>query len=263
MKISNRTHPVLSILGREKAPSRVASHSQRKDGNSEEDNKRLLQQLDANWNWLRDLAKKNVIVLTEPFMEAIQKSAHKLSDPELLREIGDYEGCICTKDTAILLRLKSEFDKDHVWRSRVDYIRLYGDVVLDVSFEESGYQYVSDYLRMEDEEFESVEDAIGVTTHFLHLLLLFIRFAEVETKFLPAGKRVKDFNCKYVNESAVNLTVYDSRWFTTLVKSDAFRVRGHFRLQPKKKDGQWTKELIWISDFEKSGYTAPARKLTA
>jgi len=53
----------------------------------------------------------------------------------------------------------------------------------------------------------------------------------------------------------------DSKWFTTLVKSDAFHVRGHFRLQPKKKDGEWTKELIWINDFQKEGYTAPARRL--
>ena len=24
----------------------------------------------------------------------------------------------------------------------------------------------------------------------------------------------------------------------------------HFRLQPKKKDGEWTKELIWINEFK-------------
>jgi hypothetical protein len=30
-----------------------------------------------------------------------------------------------------------------------------------------------------------------------------------------------------------------------------------------KKNGEWTKELIWISEFEKTGYTAPARKIAA
>lgn len=50
----------------------------------------------------------------------------------------------------------------------------------------------------------------------------------------------------------------DSKWFTNLVKSDGFKVRGHFRFQPKKKDGVWTKELIWINEFEKSGYNREA-----
>lgn len=102
------------------------------------------------------------------------------------------------------------------------------------------------------------------TTFFLNtiiLLLLFKKYAQVETKFLPPNKRVKDINCKYVNDTSLGITHLDSKWFTNLVKSDAFKVRGHFRLQPKKKDGEWTKELIWINDFEKNGYTAKARIL--
>ncbi len=92
--------------------------------------------------------------------------------------------------------------------------------------------------------------------------MLFKQYAEVETKILEPKKKTKIFGCKYLNETDMNITHLDSKWFTNLVKSDAFKVRGHFRLQPKKKEGKWTKELIWINDFEKSGYTAPARKLT-
>ena len=58
------------------------------------------------------------------------------------------------------------------------------------------------------------------------------------------------------------IQILNSTWFTTLVKSDNFKVRGHFRLQPKKKGGEWTKEIIWVNEFVKSGYTAPAKKLT-
>jgi hypothetical protein len=36
-------------------------------------------------------------------------------------------------------------------------------------------------------------------------------------------------------------------------------VSGHFRLQPKKSNGEWTKELIWIDEFGKTGYTSNAK----
>lgn len=88
---------------------------------------------------------------------------------------------------------------------------------------------------------------------------MFKTFAEVETKFLKPKSRVKDIACKYVNDTDLKLNYLDSKWFTNLVKSEGFTVRGHFRLQPKKVNGEWTRELIWISDFQKSGYTAPAR----
>jgi hypothetical protein len=32
-------------------------------------------------------------------------------------------------------------------------------------------------------------------------------------------------------------------------------------MQPKKKDGKWTKELIWIDEFEKKGYKREAKIL--
>lgn len=92
-------------------------------------------------------------------------------------------------------------------------------------------------------------------------LLNFIKYAPIEVKNLPALGKTKDIICKYVNDTKVKMRVLDSTWFTTLVKSDGFKVRGHFRLQPKKKEGQWTKELIWINEFQKDGYTRRAGKL--
>ena len=93
------------------------------------------------------------------------------------------------------------------------------------------------------------------------IISMFANYAQVETKELLPKIKIKDSTGKYLNETLKNITYLDSKWFTTLVKSDGFLVKGHFRLQPKKKDGLWTKELIWIDSFEKEGYTAPARLL--
>lgn len=93
------------------------------------------------------------------------------------------------------------------------------------------------------------------------LLLNFIKYATVETKHLPYGQKVKFVDCKYRNDTKSNITILNSTWFTNLVKSDAFKVRGHFRLQACG-EGLKERKLIWINEFQKEGYTAPARKLS-
>lgn len=93
------------------------------------------------------------------------------------------------------------------------------------------------------------------------LIDMFKSYAQVETKYLEPHSKQKDIGCKYINDTKLPITYLDSKWFTNLVKSDAFNVRGHFRLQPKKKDGKWTRELIWINDFIKTGYTSKAKIL--
>lgn len=89
---------------------------------------------------------------------------------------------------------------------------------------------------------------------------LFLQFAHVETKDLGTnGKIWSGINCIYNNKTKNNIKVIDSTWFTTLVKSDAFKVRGHFRLQPY---GDGTRKLIWINEFQKDGYTREAKILS-
>lgn len=93
-------------------------------------------------------------------------------------------------------------------------------------------------------------------------LILFIKYCEIDTKVIGAGKKDNHVGIKYVNESRSNIEVLDSTWFTTLIKSEAFAVRGHFRLQPHGA-GMQQRKLIWISDYEKEGYTRKAKILTA
>jgi hypothetical protein len=89
----------------------------------------------------------------------------------------------------------------------------------------------------------------------------FLKYAEIQDKIMPAKSREKGIDCKYINETDSEIHYVTSHYINNLYVKGAFKVRGHFRLQPKKKDGEWTKELIWINEFEKQGYTAPARKL--
>jgi hypothetical protein len=92
---------------------------------------------------------------------------------------------------------------------------------------------------------------------------LFIQYAEIQTKNLKPNRQIwEGINCIYNNKTNHDITVIDSTWFTTLIKSDAFKVRGHFRLQPCG-EGMKDRKLIWINEFQKEGYTREAKKLQA
>ena len=98
-------------------------------------------------------------------------------------------------------------------------------------------------------------------TDFVILFYIFRQYSELEVKQLPAstGGTPKIVGA-YQNQTKSNIKIWDSLWFTTLVKSDSFKVRGHFRLQPY---GQGLKErkLIWINEFTKDGYERRAKML--
>lgn len=90
------------------------------------------------------------------------------------------------------------------------------------------------------------------------ILFKFMKYCKIETKIIKPLGREKINNEKYVNNSSRQITIVDSTWYTNLVCSGAFNVTGHFRLQPYKTH----KDLIWISDYEKTGYTRNAKKLS-
>lgn len=88
---------------------------------------------------------------------------------------------------------------------------------------------------------------------------VFLQYANLDTKVL--NKNSKDsIICRYHNKLPFPITIVDSTWYTNLVRSEGFKVRGHFRLQPYG-EGLSKKKLIWVNDFEKNGYTLKAKKL--
>jgi hypothetical protein len=89
---------------------------------------------------------------------------------------------------------------------------------------------------------------------------VFLQYAELQTKELkPHHKQIEGVKCLYENKLPFTIQIIDSTWYTTLVKTDAFKVRGHFRLQPYG-EGLSKKKLVWINEFQKEGYTRTAKK---
>lgn len=88
--------------------------------------------------------------------------------------------------------------------------------------------------------------------------LIFKKYAELQTKICPPKTGIFFNENKYVNNSSKGVTVYDSNYFTNIIRSEGFGVRGHFRLQ-RIGEGRTDKRLIWINDFQKEGYTRTAK----
>lgn len=88
--------------------------------------------------------------------------------------------------------------------------------------------------------------------------LLMYHYGDVETLVLNKNnKRGKINGVKHLSETDQQVKVIDSTWITTLINNASFKVGGHFRLQPFG-EGKKDRKLIWISEYEKHGYTREA-----
>ena len=110
---------------------------------------------------------------------------------------------------------------------------------------------------------EGDEDNCVRYMKFLLELNVFLRYADTEIvkvygqqkRYVPDGKDYID------NRSGVLVKYIDSRWLREIIRTEGFKVRGHFRLQPfKDEDGEWDRKLIYINEYEKHGYHRRAQK---
>ena len=92
---------------------------------------------------------------------------------------------------------------------------------------------------------------------YLMDVCIFLKYADVEvvTVYGKQRKVLPDKSDVIENKSGLRIKYIDSRWLREIIRTEGFKVRGHFRLQPMKdEDGEWTRKLIYINEFEKHGY---------
>lgn len=222
-----------------------------------------------NWKFNCKYFQNEINVISIPFYEATVKAEKSLVDlweDIVLNDSADFDikGCYIMGDFVFMINY--EVKKGSEDNELFLYMFDKQGIPLAMFNDSSKYKiyqngWISSCFSIENKPTE-IQDWIMYKFRDIVILRMFKTYADVETKIIPPNSKIKDIDCKYVNDTKLKLTYLDSKWFTNLVKSDGFNVRGHFRLQPKKENGRWTKELIWISEFQKSGYTAKARITT-
>ena len=103
-------------------------------------------------------------------------------------------------------------------------------------------------------------DVIGLEEH-IYKFLCFFYLTENTEEIIPPGRvHGTRKTGKVSNDFRFPITIVTSKWNVTTIRTEAFGVRGHFRVQPCGA-GRSNYEIIFIAPFEKSGYIRKAQKL--
>lgn len=216
------------------------------------------------WDGLKEMCRPNIAVVTKPFMEAVYRSRlsfSRLQNDEvakLLNDMGENGVLVYNGDTPCYLVY---FLVDGIYN--IVFIEkecLTAFLWLDLSTCEITDLFVSNaVVGMSKDEYTSY-----IVNNLFVFPMLFKKYAKVEIEQGKCGKTIqsKILKEKLRNNIPFDVKIMDSTWFTTICRNEGFKVRGHFRLQPKKNDkGEWIKELIYINEFEKHGYHRQAKIL--
>jgi hypothetical protein len=193
--------------------------------------------------------------VTEPFKEAIHTAAPKIiKDEKLFTDIPTGCGILFTNN-GFTLYISNPTDKKLkllCYGFTRDTLTTYG--IIDKDFKYSGCAFSQkDGKPINDSKF-CVDYLNGIL-----LAIWFINNCEVDSKIVAPKQKYRDGGVKYFNESNSNFTVLNCNWFTDLIRNTPFTVKGHFRWQVHGEKHS-KRKLIWVNEFEKSGYHRKATK---
>lgn len=247
----------------------------------------VMQGLWDDANGVRDLAKKRMYTVSEPFAKLVKKNTKAMlnlaSELHKYAKNGEFSGVYIEpqRDTMLvysfdgILNEEQRAEEQRYRQSDDPWPMFHCKAFL---FRE-GRLLVNGFARIHSIEGSTIKYTVtcnecpagmGKTQAQFFLavmemlyLELFIRFAETEKVVVENGQS-KDRKGKLLpvqNYSGLPVTYYDSRWVREIIRTEGFKVRGHFRLQPcKDSNGEWTKKLIYINEYQKNGYHLKAGK---
>ena len=191
---------------------------------------------------------KNIYYISNTFIEALKKSSLTL-----YKMLGSREECLKVyEDCAFIM-------DDMLWVVKTQP----NDNIRFMRIKKEGVLYTSFAFRMTgDDQFTTYnsttsKDAERGCVAFYFMLMMLKRYGQADIEMLPKNKKIRSrlLNEKSINETGIDVTVLDSRWFTTICRDEGFLVSGHFRLQPcKDEQGNWARKLIYINPYAKHGY---------
>lgn len=228
---------------------------------SEEDKKKFGRSLLEGVENASDMFGNKVQYVSQSFIEAYQKGKHKLADifdKEEMEECGTFIWQLGSFTHTNFYSLKTWIE-DGVWKA--DYVFIQFSKAAKNDFKSvdvciSGLGDVEKTFIWKGHYDNGFDH--GYYFSFLVTFICFIKHVELETKVIQPQKKDFHIGTKYVNETKKKIEVLDSTWFTTIVRSEGFDVRGHFRFQVSGK-GRSERKLVWVNGFEKTGYTRKAK----
>lgn len=219
------------------------------------------------WHHFGPAFSQNVTYFSSRFYESIMAVEDKLMTDEmfdaLLERQDLFSGTLISGDTVICYHLKwtkEKFGGTLAYMQKNIVLAFWSSEIHSTreDAKEISYQIGDD---QKNEETQGLDLVALVARHIL-MYYTFKYFADIQVVQSRPYKKVQTENNESILvESDILVDCMSCKWITTIVRSEGFKVRGHFRLQPYKIDGEWTKRLIYINEYEKHGYTRRAQKL--
>lgn len=212
-----------------------------------------------------EVFSRNIQYITMPFYDAYRRAEARLKEVVLKTKIEDSGTLIIPHPQhtqTIFYRLKSKGD------GSTKGLEAFIVMFTKHSKSDSYGLDLAVYLGMEDQEIMDVvwkgfaDQGRDMAWWIADLMLFktFLKYAEAETKIIAPNKKDYHIGVKYLNETDNKVQILDSSYFTSISRTEGFGVRGHFRFQPCGKEMSG-RRLIWISDFQKTGYHRKAKIL--
>lgn len=134
------------------------------------------------------------------------------------------------------------------------YLEGFDNVDRGISFYYNIYSFVSKSFSITENNSFS-EDNYSKSI-FVVQLITYLFYGDVNANYISPKQSKRIGYSKILNNSKTGITFCDTLWKQRL-KSDGFKVSGHFRLQPFGEK-RLKRKLIWIEQFEKNGYNRKA-----
>lgn len=258
MKISYNSYPALIYADKSKRDmvllgAKMAFALKKRDPNMSKEDRNLL--------WTEEqlicggiMLNKPIYFISDTFLTAVEQNEAKLCDLvnnnwEMVRD--GAEDCI------MVTRHKHLFLQHRLDDNRILFVSQHIEGTtrhcLEYRLNDGGFNVI---FTMDLNEAMS-------QTRMMMKIIMFKKYATVELETIKAGKKKEVKNVergKVINEMGIDVTMLDSTWFREIIRNEGFKVRGHFRLQPCKDDnGEWTRKIIYIEEFEKHGYHRRAK----
>jgi hypothetical protein len=133
---------------------------------------------------------------------------------------------------------------------------LYGftrDTITSFAYVDNDFNYGGISCSMKDGKPYDDKENTFLYIHSFLTTLYFIHNCEIEQRIIKPNQKDRSNGQRHFNESKSDITILDCRWFTELIRDTPFAVRGHLRWQVHGEN-RGKRKLIWIDEFEKSGY---------
>lgn len=214
------------------------------------------------------LFKANVFAMSKPFLEALGDSLPALNksmdkDVDFMYSNLKYEaGTYINQKEVTFYKINKEAQTITAVII-IDGEIVYGGLNIGVGEKSKDSRFFIPRFVLFGKNIVEREEILTITLRKALVPLaiaLFRTYSDHEMKIISGNDYGTLNGITYKNGNRRSITILDSSWYTSIVRTEGFMVTGHLRMQPCGA-GNTQRKLIYVDSFMKHGYVRKAKML--